>query len=502
MRPINTALLASVPVALASQTVFSVHDDLLAFPQYEVVLSDSFISEEAADFIIEQAHSAIQNPPQDSDTTSIESPNQAQSSPHTPGGSHVFDPLKETYELMYLNGDEHLCIIPIVKTPPRNETSEAEAKAAEQKELARATDRGWELLQDLEGNCLYYVSGWWSYAFCYNSEITQFHQLPPQPGKPALPPQRDPTTKEFILGRAKPKQGKEDEWGNEIETRKGHKGEPPKTELQVKGDTRYLVQKMEGGTTCDLTGKPRRVEVEYHCNPHVTDRIGYIKEVTTCSYLMVVYTQRLCNDVAFMPAKNDKAHPIVCREIVPDDEVEYRTELQILEAELDAAAKKDAKINVGGVLIGGGRWMSKEGQRMPIPPNFGTENFGKQIEIIAKAKSKAEGGQVEMASDAELQKLDLDPEMVDELRQQVQRMAKEKGWKIEVIDQPGETREILGIVDGDDEDDVRADPERPTVDAGAGGGSGKENEEDADGKGNEKGEKSEEGSEEIFKDEL
>jgi len=33
MRRLITAFLASAPVALASQTVFSVHDDLLAFPQ-------------------------------------------------------------------------------------------------------------------------------------------------------------------------------------------------------------------------------------------------------------------------------------------------------------------------------------------------------------------------------------------------------------------------------------------------------------------------------------
>ncbi|KAF4628009.1 hypothetical protein G7Y89_g10143 [Cudoniella acicularis] len=487
MRPIHSALLASVPIVLASQTVFSVHDDLLAFPQYEVIFSDSFIPEAAADLIIEQSSSAAHASPKTSDTTSIEFPNPNQNSPHTPGGSHAFDPSRETYELMYLNGDQHLCIIPIVKTPPRNETSEAEAKAAEQKELARATDRGWELLQELEGNCLYYVSGWWSYAFCYNSEITQFHQLAPQPGKPALPPQRDPNTKEFVLGRAKGKHSKEDEWGNELAQRKGHKSEPPKTELQVKGDTRYLVQKMEGGTICDLTGKPRRVEVEYHCNPHVADRIGYIKEVTTCSYLMVVYTPRLCNDVAFMPPKNDKANSIVCREIVPEDEIEYRRELQTLEAELDAAATKDKAINVGGVVLGGGQWMNKEGQRMPIPPNFGTENFGKQVQVIAKAKSKEDGGQVEMVSDAELQKMDLDPDMVEELKNQVQKMAKEKGWKIEVVDQPGETREILGIVDGDDDDDISANP--PQL------GGKKKPKKKAEGK-------DEDGSEEIFKDEL
>ncbi|KAK0101239.1 Protein OS-9 [Cadophora gregata] len=450
MQHIITALLASVPIVLASQTVFSVHDDLLAFPQYEVAFPDSFISDVEAKSIIEQASAAIPKSPQSSDTTSIAS--RTDEAPQPPS-DHAFDPKHETYELMYLNGEQHLCTIPIVDTPAKNETSEAEARAAEQKELARATNRGWELLQELDGGCLYFVSGWWSYAFCYNNEITQFHQLPPQPGKPLLPPQPDPTTKQFVLGRAKAKgkPSKDDEWEKEIEApKKKASEEPPKTELQIKGDTRYLVQKMEGGTTCDLTGKPRRVEVQFHCNPHVTDRIGYIKEVTTCSYLMVVYTPRLCSDVAFQPPKVTKAHSIVCRAVVPEEDLQDRSELKEIENQI--AAEKEQPINVGGVILGAGKWINKEGQRLPIPANFGQEPPGKVVEVIARAKSKVEGGKVEMASDKELAKLDLDPEMVETVKKQVQKLAKEKGWKIEVVDAPGQIREILGIVDEDEDE--------------------------------------------------
>ncbi len=269
-------------------------------------------------------------------------------------------------------------------------------------------------------------------------------------------------------GRIKGKDSKEDEWGNQIDmAKKRASEEPPKTELQIKGDTRYLVQKMEGGTICDLTGKPRRVEVQFHCNPHVTDRIGYIKEITTCAYLMVVYTPRLCSDVAFQPPKENKANPITCRVVVPEDDIADRAELKELERQPEVMSEKQKPINIGGVIVGAGKWMNKEGQRMPIPANFGQDNQGKVTEVIARAKSKEQGGKVEVASDAELQKLDLDPEMVETLKKEVQKMAKEKGWKIEVVDAPGQVREILGIVDGEDDD-----PE------------------------------GEEGSEEIFKDEL
>ncbi|KAH7396041.1 glucosidase II beta subunit-like protein-domain-containing protein [Cadophora sp. MPI-SDFR-AT-0126] len=451
MQQIIAAFLASVPIALASQTVFSVHDDLLAFPQYEVVFSDSFISDVEASSIVDKASAAVPESPRSSDTKGIES--RSDGTPQSPI-DHAFDPKHETYELMYLHGEQRLCTIPIVNIPTKNETSEAEARAAEQKELARATNRGWELLQELDGRCLYFVSGWWSYAFCYNNEITQFHQLPPQPGKPLIPPQPDPTTKQFVLGRAKGKgkPSKEDEWENQIEVPKKKASEdPPKTELQIKGDTRYLVQKMEGGTTCDLTGKPRRVEVQFHCNPHVTDRIGYIKEVTTCSYLLVVYTPRLCSDVAFQPPKVTKAHSIVCRAVVPEEDMQDRAELKEIESQLEAQ-EKEKPINVGGVILGAGKWINKEGQRMPIPANFGQETPGKIVEVIARAKSKLEGGKVEMASDKELAKLDLDPEMVESVKKEVQKLAKEKGWKIEVVDAPGQIREILGIVDGDEDE--------------------------------------------------
>lgn len=437
-----------------------------------MIFADSFISDVDASAILDHASSATSEAPSRGTSTNSIAPNKPISA--NDHGSHVFDPANEIYELLQLHGDPYLCSIPIVELPVKNETSEAEARAAEQKELARAADRGWELLQDLEGNCLYYGSGWWSYSFCYNSEIIQFHPLPPQAGKPSIPPERDPTTKQYILGKAKPSQSKEDEWGNQIDVRKG-KGndEPPKTELQIKGDTRYLAQKMEGGTKCDLTGKPRKVEVQYHCNPHVTDRIGYIKEVTTCSYLMVVYTPRLCNDVAFMPPPDTKANEIVCHAIVSEDDMEDRNELRLLEAEIDAAnAELDKPINIGGVILGAGKWASKDGQRMPIPANFGKEPLGRSVEVIAQAKSKAEGGRVEQASDAALQKMDLDPEIVDAMRKKVQKMAKDKGWKIEVVDGPGQLREILGVVD-DDEDEPDG--------------------EDDD---------SEEGSEELYKEEL
>ncbi|KAF5871819.1 putative misfolded glycoproteins degradation protein [Botrytis fragariae] len=445
MRKSIPALLATASITLASQNVFSVHDDLLAFPQYEVLFSDDFHSKEEAYFIVNHPYSPVRFSGNKEDFKSIQS---SQHPIQDDSPDHESEPPKQTHELMYLHDEPYVCTIPVVSLPPRNETSEAEARAAEQKELARATDRGWELLQDLENNCLYFVSGWWSYSFCYNKEITQFHQLPAQPGKAAFPPQPDPSAQEFVLGRAKtsPKsKSKEDEWGNQIEAHTAPKnGESPKTELQVKGDMRYLVQKMEGGTICDLTGKPRQVEVQFHCNPNVKDRIGYIKEMTTCSYLMVVYTPRLCDDVAFMPPKAEKANSVVCKRIIhypPSSQIDPN----FITSSPSLSYPKNP-IVIGGVTVGA---------------DFGDGDNGSRTEVIARGKSKAQGGKVEVISPKSLELMDLDPKMIEKLQEEVKKLAGDKGWKIEVVDVPGQVREILGIVEDDGGQGHQKGPGKP-----------------------------------------
>ncbi|RFU26015.1 hypothetical protein B7463_g10320, partial [Scytalidium lignicola] len=473
MRYLISTLLASAPIAFASQTVFSIHDDVLAFPQYEVYFSQSIISDTEAYTLlnnIPKPPSETESPPS-ADTKSISS--QAKSSSYNTNDHNDLDSSKSSYELMYLKNKPYLCSIPFVTPPLKNETSEAEARATEAKELARATDRGWELLQDLEGSCLYFVSGWWSYSFCYNAEVTQFHAIPQYPGKPPSPPERDPNAQMYVLGKVKSqKSAVTDEWGNEVEKpkQKVTAATSAGTELQVKGDTRYLVQKLEGGTICDLTGKPRRVEIQYHCMPNMSDRIGYIKEVTTCSYLLVVYTPRLCNDVAFAPATESKANAIVCRAVISEDEMGSREELKG-EIATNDEEKVNQVINIGGVVVGAGKYIGKDGNRIPIAADFGQESPDSKVEIIASGKSETEGGAVELASEEELQKLDLDPDIVEAMKVELEGVANGRSWSIKVVDAPGQVRQILMIIDDEEEEKE-----------------GKEGEE--------------EGSEEIYKEEL
>jgi hypothetical protein len=135
----------------------------------------------------------------------------------------------------------------------------------------------------MQEGCIYYLSGWWSYSFCYNGEVRQFHQLPPSKGVPLYPPVEDTNVESYILGRfpKKSKSGKKgdvaqktldgqqsgkdsvDDEGNVKKAEKKAEGTGSElATLETKGGARYMVQRLDGGTVCDLTRKERKIEVQ------------------------------------------------------------------------------------------------------------------------------------------------------------------------------------------------------------------------------------------------
>ncbi|KAI1764852.1 glucosidase II beta subunit-like protein-domain-containing protein [Hypoxylon sp. FL1150] len=359
----------------------------------------------------------------------------------------------------------YLCTIPVIESPPApNKTATELAKAEEARELARASAHGWDLINGLDGACLYYMSGWWSYSFCYGHDVVQFHALPAS--VKSGPPMRDPNTAEYVLGRVPdPKATSRSSRRSQARsTNDDGQTAPPNTELQVKGDQRYLVQKMGDGTICDLTGRERTIEIQYHCSPGSTqDRIGWIKEVTTCTYLMVVNTPRLCVDTAFQPPKEERANIISCRAIVSEAEQASWHAQKTLEAQSamvgQAKGEANAPITVGGVVIGGRQMLGKgedgkEAHKLSPPRNFRSSNIAPLIEVVAQGASREEGSKVDILTDEELAKLDLSPEMIEDLKKELQKLAGDRGWKLEVVETPGDPREIRGIVDTDEDDEV------------------------------------------------
>ncbi|GAP92282.2 putative protein OS-9 [Rosellinia necatrix] len=516
----------------ARQPGFSVHHDLLAYPQFEVVISDTYISESDAQALIDSADAA--HPSYDAALTS-QTDISSTTRPATPGhgrdAATPADAAAESYEIMTMPPHRYLCAIPVIETPPApNKTATELAKAEEARELARASTHGWNLINELDGKCLYYMSGWWSYRFCYGQEVVQFHAI--ASSVKSGPPMRDINTAEYVLGRVpdphvttRPsRRGQQQQQQQErLQREQGEQDPqpaaavtpaPPNTDLQVKGDQRYLVQRMGDGTVCDLTGRERTIEIQYHCSPESTqDRIGWIKEVTTCSYLMMVNTPRLCVDVAFQPPKEERANIVSCRAIVPESGQADWHARKTLEAQASMVghAKEAARapIVIGGVVVGGRQMLGKgedgnEAPQLSPPRNFRSNSgngLDKLVEIIASATGKDEGGEVNIMTEEQLQELDLSPEVIDNLRKEIQKLAGDRGWQLKMVELPGNNRELVGIIDDDGEEENDAEGNRQNANkngqgktGGLGGGEG-----DDEGE----GERAAGGSEEqFFKEEL
>lgn len=269
------ALQLSLVIA-AHNHPFSVHEDLLAYPQYEVRWSEDYIVEE-------DARERIRSVRAKDASIEDESRGHASSShvdryrPPIPSDGAEIHEKKEpeyefTYEMMTLEGQKYLCsipLIPMIEEDPSSAVNDTLAKIEEKKELARANERGWELLAGMQGQCVYFAASWWSYKFCYNQGVKQFHQLPPSRGVPLYPPVEDPGVPGFMLGSVK--QIADTNAEKAVETKGDVATSTPQTqtpgELIVKGESRYLVQKLDDGSTCDLTGKPRKIEVQVRHSP-------------------------------------------------------------------------------------------------------------------------------------------------------------------------------------------------------------------------------------------
>lgn len=189
----------------------------------------------------------------------------------SPDSPPLAEALIESYETMVLADQRYLCSIPTIPIAepitPSNTTADEEAN-----DMDMAVHRGQKLLKGMEGNCVYFISGWWSYSFCYNEGVRQFHPLPSGRNVPVYPPVEDKSVEAYVLGRFSGHEQNEDEDEdydeesfNKKKVLKQQNEETGMAKLEVKGhkgSTRYLVQVLKGGTKCDLTGEARSIEVQ------------------------------------------------------------------------------------------------------------------------------------------------------------------------------------------------------------------------------------------------
>ncbi|EER28597.1 Protein OS-9 [Coccidioides posadasii str. Silveira] len=501
------ALIASAAVGALGEKPFRVQDDVLGFPQYEIQFPDEYI-------LADDAYSRLSTPLASKPRVATSPSPSQQPTPSAVGqddytglsqqilsrdddkveddagsfSSTEIDDSIEAYKEMVIGGQRFLCGIPKTKLSDGSASAGTRSAADQEKELARATNRGLELLQDMEGRCMYYAAGWWSYSFCYMNQVRQFHALLPGNGAPVYPPTEDPTTQSYILGRFR----------TDKEGAKTSAVNPPTTEVathQADGDSWYLVQYLDDGTPCDLTGRNRKIEVQFHCHPQSTDHIGWIKEVTTCSYLMVIYTPRLCNDVAFQPPREDEPNGIKCKEIishglVPEWEDRRRLRLQ---QELSDSTSDSLPI-VGDIEVGAMKFVGKDGKKIEKGrvASMGEE----KVEVVAIS----EGGEIQRLSKEELKKYNLDPEKIEALKKQLEELANGKDWKMEMIDANGQ-RGLRGVIEADEEHNGAQTPNKNKEKQR---GARKQEKQEKQEKGLAKAENGpvEEGSDETYKEEL
>ncbi|KAJ7063211.1 hypothetical protein C8F01DRAFT_1131963 [Mycena amicta] len=210
-------------------------------------------------------------------------------------------PSDDEYSLEHLKmgNNEYICLIPKPLDPPSANEPEQDVTPA----------HSWSLLNPL--TCLYHRQPWFTYSYCHNQEIRQFREIIKVPSLTSGPhqPEEDPTWESYTLGRAPTTE-------TDL-TVTEQKAAAANLELARSANSRYLVQRWGDGTPCDKTGKPREVEVQFHCSMTTTDTIAFVKEAKTCSYVLVVHTPRLCGEPGFMSNRDATEQALIsCREIV------------------------------------------------------------------------------------------------------------------------------------------------------------------------------------------
>ncbi|KAJ2089108.1 Protein OS-9 [Coemansia sp. RSA 986] len=186
-------------------------------------------------------------------------------------------------------------------------------------ERSRAIERGVELLDPLKADCIMYNTEYWTFEYCHNMYVRQFHRNAPDQNGQVL-------EVEYKLGEyanRKPisaKAGDDGPDGSSELTYTDDSDAVRTTQLSTIGRNRFLTQVWGGGTMCDITRRPRQVEVQFHCDVNGHERIALVEEIVSCQYVVVVNTPRLCADPLFYNTADSTVYDIKCQHVVPDDQ--------------------------------------------------------------------------------------------------------------------------------------------------------------------------------------
>lgn len=122
--------------------------------------------------------------------------------------------------------------------------------------------------------CLYGGVGWWKHEYCHYKQVLQYHE------------DEDMGRTDILLGK----------WDKQ-EHMKWIKTKPHKKPVKVEGKILQATHFYSNGDLCDISLKPRTVEVRVKCKetPMSPDAVTlYLLEPKSCEYILGVESQIFC----------------------------------------------------------------------------------------------------------------------------------------------------------------------------------------------------------------
>jgi len=190
------------------------------------------------------------------------------------------------------HGQAYSCVLPEVLS---NQEDEKEALKKENDDVVKILDKS------LNGSCLTYHKGWWSYKVCHKKKIQQYH----------MNEKGEVDGDITLLGVYQ----SEDDWS--IKDKSGKKT-----------GNLYHKQTYVNGTKCDLTTKSRSVIVQYYCSSSDANAVIRVEEPSTCEYIITVNSKALCTHTLFKEKVKANEISLVCSPVLKEEDFNKYMEMK------------------------------------------------------------------------------------------------------------------------------------------------------------------------------
>lgn len=208
-------------------------------------------------------------------------------------------------EIMKHDNKTFVCTLPVTPEPLTESENTVDLVQWNETELAQAKSDAVKRLSVLKDTCIHHRISWFTYTFCYDREVSQYHAEGSLLQTHERPIPSDDVMF-FYLGKF---------------THKPNGDANYKTRVKFDGDRNYLSYSLNGGTLCDLTGRNRSVEVQFYCYPDVPDSILYIKEIRSCEYQLGIATNKLCSNPVFAGPEKEEALKVECQQVLQSSDI-------------------------------------------------------------------------------------------------------------------------------------------------------------------------------------